>query len=332
MDNYKNEIENLSKSKVLFTSASKEYERIALALMSIGLQLLCSKVWVSMEVHVLKKIQLHWRLMDNDDSTIIINNNNNKNRKCDEKCASINNFPPPWSQFKNVVIDKKLAQSKKWERIGDTDSVMLGGGKRVFDLAKFHNQAINGDGCIAYSFGSNGDTSYERAVNDKTQCSIFIFDCTLSKDKFKQTKSTLNQQGYYDENKILLFPWCIGGGANLEINSETIDHGLRPRFSVNEIMHMLGHKRIDILKIDVEMAEYVAIASMLHDFSGIKETSLREKLPNIMLVEIHAPVGKNAHLPVNLFLNAMNSLGYALISREDNKFCGDCTEVVFVKK
>ena len=50
------------------------------------------------------------------------------------------------------------------------------GGKWVCGVDAF----LHRPGCVVYSFGSNGDTSFEEAVLNRTACAVFTFDPTLA--------------------------------------------------------------------------------------------------------------------------------------------------------
>jgi hypothetical protein len=302
--------------------------------MSTGLELLCSKDWKFLQSHGKERPQ-GWRLL-NKKSVITKDAKTQKSRSittvdCDEDCAAT--LQLAWSQFQeHVVVNQLLASAvKKWERIGgQPEKKNMGddGGKMMATdhLAMFQQRAAQKQiGCVVYSFGSNGDISFERALFDRTDCSIFIFDCTLSPHNIQLVQRRL--QGA----DISILPWCVGGGAKLEIGGETIHGGLRPRFSIQEMMIMLKHSNIDVIKIDVELAEYNVLASLLNDFGMQTKSEKQTILPQSILVELHAPAGPKANIPVKLFMDGMGSLGYVLIFKEFNKLCGDCIELHFVQ-
>lgn len=121
-------------------------------------------------------------------------------------------------------------------------------------------------GCIVYSFGSNGDDQFERDILKKTKCEVFTFDPTLSKERENMLSSSVRKNflkiGLYKKNGTMQI-----GGFDREVRN------------LRSIMKLLNHDRIDILKIDIEGAEYEVI----------EELSL-SKFPVIgqILVEVHA--------------------------------------------
>ena len=45
------------------------------------------------------------------------------------------------------------------------------------------NTLLPSSGCVVYSFGSNGETSWERALLERApQCEVHVFDPTLTED------------------------------------------------------------------------------------------------------------------------------------------------------
>jgi hypothetical protein len=45
------------------------------------------------------------------------------------------------------------------------------------------------EGCVVYSFGSNGETSFEQDLLAKTDCEVHIFDPTLSPEVLAQVRA-----------------------------------------------------------------------------------------------------------------------------------------------
>ena len=100
-----------------------------------------------------------------------------------------------------------------------------------------------GKTCIVYSFGSNGDDQFESDVMNKSSCKVFTFDPTMSPDKEKM----LSPRVWKNFHKIGLAKYDgmmqIGG-----IERKVKD--------LKSIMRDLNHEHIDILKVDIEGAEY----------------------------------------------------------------------------
>lgn len=120
--------------------------------------------------------------------------------------------------------------------------------------------------CIVYSFGSNGDDQFESDILKKTSCDVFTFDPTLSLEKermlSRSVRKNFRKVGLASYDGVMEI-----GGIERKVQS------------LKTIMKDLNHMRIDILKMDIEGAEY--------DF--FKELN-SSGFPDIgqILVEVHA--------------------------------------------
>ena len=121
-------------------------------------------------------------------------------------------------------------------------------------------------GCIVYSFGSNGDDQFESDILKKTFCKVFTFDPTMSLEQEKM----LSPGVLRNFHKIGLAKY----DGVMEIRSTE-----REVRSLKRIMKDLKHKRIDILKVDIEGAEYDVFEEL--SSSGFPDIGQ-------ILVEVHA--------------------------------------------
>eukprot|EP00438_Fugacium_kawagutii_P036326 Skav220738 [mRNA] locus=scaffold2753:317537:318337:- [translate_table: standard] len=174
------------------------------------------------------------------------------------------------------------------------------GGKWVCDPHQLTLKASSGQGCLVYSIGSSGESSFETAVHDLISplCEIHTFD--------------LNPWNYYTNLTMPAF-----------INYHTQRIGMtRGSSSVGEIVKNLQHsgRTIDIFKIDCEGCEWSTYSSWFHSSVDIR----------MLLVEVHptSPAKK-----INDFFQFLQSLGYVIYSKEPNTYgCyGQCQEFAFVK-
>jgi len=120
--------------------------------------------------------------------------------------------------------------------------------------------------CIVYSFGSNGDDQFESDILKKTSCKVFTFDPTLSFEKEKM----LSPSVWKNFHKIGLAKY----DGVMEIGG--IEREVR---NLKSIMRVLKHKRIDLLKVDIEGAEYDVFENLFS--SGFPDVSQ-------ILLEVHA--------------------------------------------
>jgi len=121
-------------------------------------------------------------------------------------------------------------------------------------------------GCIIYSFGSNGDDQFESDILNKTSCEVFIFDPTMSPEQEKMLSPSVHKNflgiGLAEYNGVMEI-----GGIEREVRN------------LRTIMKDLKHERIDILKVDIEGAEYDVFEELLS--SGFLDVDQ-------ILVEVHA--------------------------------------------
>ncbi len=83
--------------------------------------------------------------------------------------------------------------------------------------------------------------------------------------------------------------------------------------TVSSLMRANGHNHIDLLKLDIEGAEYEVLRSILAD--NIK--------PTLLCVEFdegHHPLDDGAHDRISTALSDISSMGYWLVHRSDWDF------------
>jgi len=98
--------------------------------------------------------------------------------------------------------------------------------------------------CIVYSFGINDDPSFDHDVVTRwPECEVFAFDPSIG----RRTGDTFLGDGIHFYNIGL-------GGYNTGV-SETDERGWQI-MTLGSIMEMLGHDRVDVLKMDIEGSEW----------------------------------------------------------------------------
>lgn len=130
-----------------------------------------------------------------------------------------------------------------------------------------------GGGCLAYSFGSNGDASFETALKQRVpHCSIYTFDPFLSEKAFPGSEAKLAKMHASQAAGVLTFvsKGLVGvdttTGRPLPVGEYK---GVRPDgLPIRQMMASLGHtgRVIDLLKVDIERSEFEAFADP--DFFG----------------------------------------------------------------
>jgi hypothetical protein len=180
---------------------------------------------------------------------------------------------------------------------------------------------------IVYSAGNAGQPSFELELA-KLGAKVFSFDCTIDGKK-EWTTFTFHK-------------WCIGEGNNSGLVKGEVsayvkgnDMSKAEFYPLREIRRKLGHKRIDVLKMDIEGFEW---DMMEREIVNGKD----EDLPDQLLFELHGegtggqyvPVrlskGKNRHA-VNRLLLALHDRNYRLMNWEKNNGDGHAAEFAMIR-
>ncbi|MEY4906451.1 MAG: hypothetical protein RL260_169 [Pseudomonadota bacterium] len=169
---------------------------------------------------------------------------------------------------------------------------------------------------VVYSFGVGEDASFDIALIDQYGLTIHAFDPTPKSIEW------VKQQGFSDQFVMHGYGVAATDGVvffNPPENPDHVSHTMldKPSTAANAIsvpvkrldtiMRELGHGHIDILKMDIEGAEYDVIQDILQ--SGIR--------PGQILIEFHhrfpgVGVGKT-----RTAIDQLRSMGYQLFSVSD---------------
>ena len=164
--------------------------------------------------------------------------------------------------------------------------------------------------CIVYSLGSAGNMAFEKEVlRVNPGCVIHIFD----KDNYGMEKWFSNETA----NSHVFFHRVFIGNTN-DANSNP------PMMTLQKIMSQNTHHHIDILKMDIEGAEWEI---------------LKNELPSIgqLLLELHLSVlPKNDHVRLsnlNVVFNNLEAHGLRLFHKEINaRWDMSCVEYAFIQE
>eukprot|EP00438_Fugacium_kawagutii_P028972 Skav210533 [mRNA] locus=scaffold3045:325808:326476:- [translate_table: standard] len=202
-----------------------------------------------------------------------------------------NGLAPFW--FYNFYPSFKCEFARRLGRAGD-------GGKWVCDPHRLTLRASS-QGCLVYSIGSNGESTFETAVHESISplCEIHAFDRYPWR--------------YYTTDEMPTF-----------MNYHTQQIGkVWPSKSVAQIMTDLHHsgRTIDILKVQCERCEWETYQSWFNNAS----VDIR-----MILAKLHPT---NRVEAINGFFRYLQNMGYVIYSKEPNTFgCqGTCQEYAFIK-
>ena len=175
----------------------------------------------------------------------------------------------------------------------------------------FLKEWINEDS-VVYSFGVGDDIAFDLAISQAADCQVFCFDPTIDGSIFELEGS--------NEKRINFYPWAVAGidgelALYDRLNSSGVSSGMftlarasadgenlikAPAFTVKTIMQKLGHTRVDLIKLDVEGAEFEALGSML-------DNQIR---PRQLLIEFHHRFKDFSVIQVKESLKRLRKLGY----------------------
>jgi len=130
------------------------------------------------------------------------------------------------------------------ERIGTLGD----GGKWVCGMERVARQ----EKCVIYSFGINGESSFEAALLERAPgCEVWGYDFTV--DSFGpeiEKTPQLKERSHF-------FPFALGG-------RNAHGPGDSPKYyTLDALMQLNGHTFIDVLKIDIEGAEFDTLTTFL---------------------------------------------------------------------
>ena len=176
------------------------------------------------------------------------------------------------------------------------------GGKWVCDPHKLSKEPD----CLVYSLGSNNAFDFEEAIHEGIglHCEIHTFDHTV---------------GNHPSNKpsqVNFHPWGIGSDRTGNLKA------------LDQMAEDLGHlgRRIHILKIDVEGAEFKTLPGLLNS-GAFEKLGIQQ-----VLIEVH----RSTPAVVHALMEAFHRAGYAIFHKEANiqypmSAVDVCVEFGFIK-
>jgi FkbM family methyltransferase len=174
-------------------------------------------------------------------------------------------------------------------------------------------------GAICYCAGVGEDVSFDLALIEKHACEVFSFDPTPRSIEFVGNEVDADPRfhflpyGIWSEDRTMTFHQPEEG---LMFHSLTTDTVASSQFDAEckrlvTLMRELGHDHIDLLKLDIEGAEYDVVDDLVT--SGIR--------PRVLCVEFHGV----AHMDASMWrlrrsLRALAQAGYRIVHIEHLNF------------
>ena len=190
---------------------------------------------------------------------------------------------------------------------------------------------------VVFSLGSNNEFGFEeQMLSCAPKSHIATFDCTLQNDDPTHKPKT---------HRVSFHPYCVGG----ERRDKLRDWGATSAMALSAAAAAAAGTvpgtasgraaSIGFLKMDIERFEWTVLPEVLR--------APAERLPRQIAVEIHLAThcfrrvphfpgkGGVCHLAAHdaklkELRSEMRARGYLMIDRNDNPFCGHCSEVLFV--
>ncbi len=169
---------------------------------------------------------------------------------------------------------------------------------------------------IIYSFGVGEDASFDMALIRKFGVDIYAFDPTPRSIEFvkKQnftTKFKMHSYGVasFDGNVSFNPPEDISHVSYTILDKPTKDKSITVSvFQLATIMKKLGHKYIDLLKMDIEGAEYEVIDDIINNNIPIKQ----------LLIEFHHVFPNVGLSKTKDSISKLNLAGYKIFAISDS--------------
>lgn len=184
---------------------------------------------------------------------------------------------------KRKLFFKRLAGRELWLRRDlRLDAVRDGGW--------WLDPSLLSPGAVVYSLGVGEDTAFDVALIEKYGAVVHAFDPTPSSVALVREMDLPEAFHFHPwavadaAGQLTFYPRVRKDGTLSDVMYTLIpedaarDHGIRvPAYTLDSIVEKLGHDRIDLLKMDIEGAEYDVLEGMLRS----------QVRPRQLLVEFH---------------------------------------------
>lgn len=138
----------------------------------------------------------------------------------------------------------------------------------------YMNPSLINSKSIIYSFGIGKDVSFDRTCMKKHNCSIFAFDPTPESINFisqQNLPDLFHFHGYgISDGKSGKYRFFLPenpkgvSGSLLDSEAVSTDRSIEVEMkSFDDIVTELGHKHIDVIKMDIEGSEYTVLEKIL---------------------------------------------------------------------
>jgi FkbM family methyltransferase len=208
--------------------------------------------------------------------------------------------------LRDPVTCTRLARVSKFERIGSG----YGGWRIPAGFLDKHS--------TCYCAGIGEDISFDLGVIKRYGCHVHGFDPTPRAKRFVERVAASNDRyhyhecGLWDSDEVLKFyapsdsRFVSHSAVNLQ---KTTQYFQAPCKRISTFMRDLGHRRIDLLKIDIEGAEYRVLRSVV-------EERLDIGIICVEYDEIHNALDAGYRDRIRESVRSLVSGGYAMVATQ----------------
>jgi FkbM family methyltransferase len=176
------------------------------------------------------------------------------------------------------------------------------------------------ENCIVYSLGSDNEFLFEWSILSKTRCTVHTFDCTSSPPQQKYDRLHFHKICVGENSPLQhdIFPYLKENKAHPQSSERLF-------LTFDKILKMQNHKKVHVLKMDIEGAEYSVFTDLLKNIS-------RSDLPYQISFESHWWNRDIYHaiLHMSLFSQLWRN-GYCLLQYELNEGDKSCIQWTFMR-
>ena len=175
-------------------------------------------------------------------------------------------------------------------------------------------------GSICYCVGCGEDITFDLGLIERFKCDVFAFDPTprairhVQKATEGETKYHFMDVGLWDKEDVLKFfvPQDSSHVSHSLLNLQKTEEHISVNVKrLSHVMKELGHSRLDLLKIDIEGAEYKVIDTIIEDGLDVRVLCVEYD-------ECFCPLDDQYKERIAVSMNKIIDMGYHLVCVQGN--------------
>jgi FkbM family methyltransferase len=182
--------------------------------------------------------------------------------------------------------------------------------------------AVLGADSVCYCAGAGEDISFDLGLIKRFGCQVFSYDPTpRAIEHVRKTAADIPQYqffpiGMWNKAEVLKFyaPADAQHVSHSIVNLQKTDRFFEaPCERLSVLMQQNGHHRIDLLKLDIEGAEYKVLESLIEDRLDIR-------IICVEFDELHHPLDQQYRDRIASAVDALLAANYLLVAVEHSNF------------